>query len=197
MFSPVCASLLWSPVVLPRCAYPVGRSPRAQTVCEKTDDLGLVPIFKKKIVSKKKICDFSFFFLRFYIQDIIFKANLINKKYFIFFLSLFLCCFPCFFFFPVVLPYCPLPRCFTPLRAPTGDCRGRPGKLPRFSFFPTNARRVWRKKRSTPTRLHWDHRLGGDHHGETQTGRHKRGKQKRGTQKRENKNGKNEKRKKK
>ena len=57
---PRCASLLWSPlyypVALPRCWVEV-----LEPTVAKTDDLGLVPIFKKNI---SKICDFHFF-LRF------------------------------------------------------------------------------------------------------------------------------------
>ena len=53
---PRCASLLWSPlyypVALPRCWVEV-----LEPTVAKTDDLGLVPIFKK-------ICDYHFF-LRF------------------------------------------------------------------------------------------------------------------------------------
>ena len=50
-----CASLLWPPVydsvALPRCGVEV-----LEPTVEKTDELGLVPVFKKK-----KICDFQFF----------------------------------------------------------------------------------------------------------------------------------------
>ena len=66
---PRCASLLWSPlyypVALPRCWVEV-----LEPTVAKTDDLGLVPIFKKNI---SKICDFHFFSFDLH-TDIILKA---------------------------------------------------------------------------------------------------------------------------
>ena len=62
LFIFLCCFPFCFPVVLlyciPRCATPsLGRSPRA--IRWKNDDLGLVPIFKKKYFTK--ICDFPFF----------------------------------------------------------------------------------------------------------------------------------------
>ena len=58
LFPPLCFPIV-VPVVLPRCTTPLlGRSPRANR-CE-TDDLGLVPIFKKNISNKSVIFIFSF-----------------------------------------------------------------------------------------------------------------------------------------
>ena len=61
---PRCASLLWSPlyypVALPRCWVEV-----LEPTVAKTDDLGLVPIFKK-IIQKKTVI--FFFFPSIYIQ---------------------------------------------------------------------------------------------------------------------------------
>ena len=54
-----CASLLWSllsyPVALPRCWVEV-----LEPTVAKTDDLGLVPIFKKIVQKKSVIFIFSF-----------------------------------------------------------------------------------------------------------------------------------------
>jgi hypothetical protein len=59
VFFPRCASLLWSPlyypVALPRCWVKV-----LEPTVAKTDDLGLVPIFKKIVQTKSVIFIFSF-----------------------------------------------------------------------------------------------------------------------------------------
>ena len=99
---PRCASLLYSPL-----HYPVvGSKSSSQSL--KNDDLGLVPIFKKKIT---KICDFPFFSLDFYTDSILKQLNKLKNINICFSLFIFLCCFP--FCFPVVLPYC-IPHCTTP-----------------------------------------------------------------------------------
>ena len=95
------------PYCIPRCTTPsLGRSPRANRW--KNDDLGLVPIFKKKIT---KICDFPFFSFDLYTDSILKQLNKLKNINIFFSLFIFLCCFP--FCFPVVLPYC-IPRCTTP-----------------------------------------------------------------------------------
>ena len=105
---PRCASLLWSPlycpVALPRCWVEV-----LEPTVAKTDDLGLVPIFKKNSLKKSVIFIFSFDLH----TDIILR-QFIFKEYMHFF-SLFSAVSR--FVSPVVLPYCG-PRCIAPLHYP-------------------------------------------------------------------------------
>ena len=94
------------PYCIPRCTTPsLGRSPRA--IRWKNDDLGLVPIFKKK----HKNLWFSIFSFDLYTDSILKQLNKLKKINMCFSLFIFLCCFP--FCFPVVLPYC-IPHCTTP-----------------------------------------------------------------------------------
>ena len=100
--SPLCFPIV-VPVALPHRWVEV-----LEPTVAKTDDLGLVPIFKK-IFQKSVIFIFSFDLH----TDIILKQFNKWKNTNIFFT--FLCCFP--FCSPVVLPYCG-PRCITPLHYP-------------------------------------------------------------------------------
>ena len=78
---PRCASLLWSPlyypIALPRCWVEV-----LEPTVAKTDDLGLVPIFKKIV---QKNLWFSFFLLRFTYRHYFKAITEINKNIDIFF----------------------------------------------------------------------------------------------------------------
>ena len=78
LFSPVGAfPIFGSPVVLPPFALPPlfgAESPRAKPFAKKLMDLGTLCPSSKKIIQKKKNCDFSFFFLRFYIQALFLKT---------------------------------------------------------------------------------------------------------------------------
>ena len=112
LFIFLCCFPFCFPVVLlyciPRCATPsLGRSPRA--IRWKNDDLGLVPIFKKKYFTK--ICDFPFFPL-IDIQTVFFqqwnKMKNINMFFFTFHFSL---------LFPVLFPRC-ASLLYSPLRYP-------------------------------------------------------------------------------
>ena len=110
LFIFLCCFPFCSPVVLPycipRCTTPsLGRSPRANRW--KHDDLGLVPISKKKS-QKSVIFLFSF---DLYTDSILKQWNKLKNINICFSLFIFLCCFP--FCSPVVLPYC-IPRCTTP-----------------------------------------------------------------------------------
>ena len=112
LFIFLCCFPFCFPVVLlyciPRCATPsLGRSPRA--IRWKNDDLGLVPIFKKKYFTK--ICDFPVFPL-IDIQTVFFqqwnKMKNINMFFFTFHFSL---------LFPVLFPRC-ASLLYSPLRYP-------------------------------------------------------------------------------
>ena len=113
LFPPLCFPIvvpLYYPVALPHCWVEV-----LEPTVAKTDDLGLVPIFKKNI---SKICDFIFFFDL--CTDIILKQlNKIENLFFlVFFFHFSLFSAVSCFVSPVVLPYCGplvLPRCTTPL----------------------------------------------------------------------------------
>ena len=159
---PRCASLLWSPlyypVALPRCWVEV-----LEPTVAKTDDLGLVPIFKKNI---SKICDFRFFCFDLCTGIILKQLNKIKNLNMFFSLFILLCCFSCFFFplcFPIVVPVV-LPRC-SPHCGATGTAEATWNCSLSFS---TNTRARWRKT-LTPTRC-----IGitarGRHHGEIQRG---------------------------
>ena len=144
-----------SPVVLPYCGprcitplhYPVVGSKSSRQPVAKTDDLGLVPIFKKN--SSKKNLWFSFFSFEFCTDITIKQLNL--KKYIKIhtFFSLFSTVSP--FVSPVVLPYCG-PRCVTPLFYPTvgvhRDCRG--DRCENSLSFSTNLRARLAKKMAHP-----------------------------------------------
>ena len=128
--SPLCFPIV-VPIALPRRWVGV-----LEPTVEKIDDLGLVPIFKKK----SKICDFHFF-LRFMYRHY-FKAITWNKK-----VNIFLFFFH-FSFFSVISHF--FPRCASllasllyysvvhPTAAPQGLQR-RPGTA-RIHFPPTRAR---------------------------------------------------------
>ena len=111
LFIFLCCFPFCFPVVLPYCiprctTSSLGRSPRANRW--KNDDLGLVPIFKKKY---HKNLWFSIFSFDWYTNSILKQLNKLKNINMFFSLFIFLCCFP--FCFPVVLPYCS-PCCTTP-----------------------------------------------------------------------------------
>ena len=146
LFPPLCFPIvvpLYYPVALPRCWVEV-----LEPTVAKTDDLGLVPIFKKNI---SKICDFRFFSFDLCTGIILKQLNKIkNLIYVVFSLFIFLCCFSWFFSrcasllwsllsYRVVHPHC----------GATGDCRGDRELL--AFIFHQHARARWRKT-LTPTR---------------------------------------------
>ena len=175
---PRCASLLWSPlyypVALPRCWVEV-----LEPTVAKTDDLGLVPIFKKNI---SKICDFRFFSFDLCTGIILKQLNKIKNLIFFFTFHVSLL-FLLFFFsplcFPIVVPVV-LPRCSphcgaTGTAEATGNCS---------LSFSTNTRARVGAKRS-PRLVALGSPPGGDttgrYNGETQRGNLQNGQTKRET----------------
>ena len=161
---PRCASLLWSPlyypVALPRCWVEV-----LEPTVAKTDDLGLVPIFKKNI---SKICDFRFFCFDLCTGIILKQLNKIQNLNIFFHFSFYSVVSPVFFSRCASLLWSLLSyRVVHPTAAPQGLQR-RPGTA-RFHFPPTRARAL--AQNAHPDSLHWDHRPGETPRGDT-TGRH-------------------------
>ena len=160
LFPPLCFPIvvpLYYSVALPRCWAEV-----LEPTVAKTDDLGLVPIFKK-IFQKSVIFIFSFDLL----TDIILKQlNKIKNMNIFFSLSFFSVVSPV--LFPVVLRYCG-PCCLTPLFTPLRRHRDSRGDRELLAFiFHQRARAL--AQSAHPDLLHWDHRPGETPQGDT-TGR--------------------------
>ena len=94
------------PCCIPRCTTPsLDRSPRANRW--KNDDLGLVPIFRKKHISKKNLW-FSIFSFDLYIDSILKQLNKLKKMNIFFFAFHFSLWFPVLFPRNASLLYSPL-----------------------------------------------------------------------------------------